>query len=50
MMEKEESDSTPFRRQQQIALQRILNLAEDRDAGQPFQVIDSERMIDDTSA
>jgi len=38
-LEKEESDSTPQRRTQAAALQRILAMAEDRDVGEPFQII-----------
>lgn len=46
MLEKEESDSSPCLRRQAIALQRILRLLEDRDAGEPHQMIDSEGYMD----
>lgn len=41
-MEKEESDSTPYRARQQQVLNRILSMVEDRDTGEPFQMIDTE--------
>ena len=39
MLEKEESDSTALRNAQRAALERILIMAEDRDVGEPFQII-----------
>jgi hypothetical protein len=42
LMEKEESDATPYRARQREILQRILVLAEDRDVGEPHQMQDSE--------
>ena len=41
-MEKEESDSGPFRARQQQVLQRLLTMVEDRDTGEPFSMIDTE--------
>lgn len=41
-MEKEESDSTPFRARQQQVLNRLLSMVEDRDTGEPFVMIDTE--------
>lgn len=46
MLEKEESDSSPMRRQQEKALQRILVLAEDRDVGEPHQMQDTDGYLD----
>ena len=45
-LEKEESDSTPQRTRQREILQRILTMAEDRDVGEPFQMIDAEGYLD----
>jgi len=42
MLEKEESDATPFRARQKEILQRILIMVEDRDVGEPFQMQDTE--------
>jgi len=45
LLEKEESDASPQRARQQQILQRIMILAEDRDAGQPHQMQDVEGFI-----
>lgn len=42
MLEKEESDSSHCRREQQRILQRILTMSEDRDVGEPHKMIDTE--------
>ncbi len=42
MLEKEESDASAQRTRQKEVLQRILIMAEDRDVGEPFQMIDAE--------
>lgn len=45
MLEKEESDSSAQRAAQGRALGRILSMVEDRDAGEPFQMIDVEEQL-----
>lgn len=42
MLEKEESDSSPQRTRQMMALQRIVAMTEDRDVGEPHRMIDPE--------
>ena len=44
-LEKEESDASAQRTRQKEILQRILVMAEDRDVGQPFEMIDAEGML-----
>ena len=44
-LEKEESDASAQRTRQKEILQRILVMAEDRDAGEPFQIIDVEKYL-----
>jgi hypothetical protein len=41
-LEKEESDSSFCRARQQEILQRILNTVQDRDEGEPFEIIDTQ--------
>jgi len=41
-LEKEESDSTPYRQRQREVLQRILASVQDRDVGEPAGMIDAE--------
>lgn len=48
LLEEEESDASAQKARAKELLARIMTLAEDRDAGEPFQMIDAEGYLDTT--